>query len=128
MKISLVFPGQGSQFVGMGKDFCDSFNVAKDVFSQLDSSLNRPLSSIVFSGSEDELRNTINSQPSIMATSLAIYSTIVEEGLLEKDSIKCVAGHSLGEYSALVANESLSLKDSINVDNLLIFIISSLIK
>ena len=115
MKISLIFPGQGSQFVGMGKDFYDSFTVAKDVYSELDNSLERPLSKVIFSGPEEELRNTINSQPSIMATSLAIYSTIVEEGLLEKDSIKCVAGHSLGEYSALVVNESLSIKDSIKL-------------
>jgi len=115
MKISLIFPGQGSQFVGMGKDFYDSFAVAKDIYSELDSSLNRPLSDIIFSGSEDELRNTINSQPSIMATSIAIFNTIIEEGLIAKDSIKCVAGHSLGEYSALVVNESLSVKDSIKL-------------
>ena len=115
MKISLIFPGQGSQFVGMGKDFYDSFIVAKDVYSQLDSSLDRSLSKIIFSGPEDELTNTINSQPSIMATSIAIYSTIIEEGLIEKELIKFVAGHSLGEYSALVVNESISLIDSIKL-------------
>ena len=115
MKISLIFPGQGSQLVGMGKDFYDSFDVAKDVFLQLDSFLNRPLSDIIFSGPEDELRNTINSQPSIMATSIAIYSAIVEEDLINKDLIKCVAGHSLGEYSALVVNESISIIDSIRL-------------
>ena len=115
MKISLIFPGQGSQFVGMGKDFYDSFVVAKDVYSQLDSSLDRSLSKIIFSGPEDELTNTINSQPSIMATSIAIYNTIVEEGLIEKELIKFVAGHSLGEYSALVVNESISLIDSIKL-------------
>ena len=115
MKISLIFPGQGSQFIGMGKDFNDLFPLAKNIYSELDSVLGRSLSNIIFSGSEDELRNTIHSQPSIMATSVAIYKTIIEEGLIEKDSIKCVAGHSLGEYSALVANESLSLKDSIKL-------------
>ena len=115
MKISLIFPGQGSQFVGMGKDFYDSFVVAKEVFSQLDCFLNRPLKDIIFSGSENELRKTINSQPSIMATSIAIYKTIVEENLIDRYSIKCVAGHSLGEYSALVANESISIKDSIRL-------------
>ena len=115
MQISLVFPGQGSQFVGMGKDFYDSFVVAKEVFSQLDCFLNRPLKDIIFSGSENELRKTINSQPSIMATSIAIYKTIVEENLIDRYSIKCVAGHSLGEYSALVANESISIKDSIRL-------------
>jgi len=115
MKISLIFPGQGSQLVGMGKDFYDSFDVAKDVFLQLDSFLNRPLSDTIFSGPEDELRNTINSQPSIMATSIAIYSAIVEEDLINKDLIKCVAGHSLGEYSALVVNESISIIDSIRL-------------
>ena len=115
MKISLIFPGQGSQYVGMGKDFSNSFVVAKDVYSELDVSLGRPLSEIIFSGSEEELTNTINSQPSIMATSIAIYRTIIEEGLINKDLIKCVAGHSLGEYSALVVNESLSIKDSIKL-------------
>ena len=115
MQISLIFPGQGSQFVGMGKDFYDSFVVAKEVFSQLDCFLNRPLKDIIFSGSENELRKTINSQPSIMATSIAIYKTIVEENLIDRYSIKCVAGHSLGEYSALVANESISIKDSIRL-------------
>ncbi len=115
MKISLIFPGQGSQFVGMGKDFYDSFNTAKDVYSELDNTLNRPLSEIIFSGSEDELRNTINSQPSIMATSIAIYNTIMKEGLIDKDLIKCVAGHSLGEYSSLVVNESLSVEDSVKL-------------
>ena len=115
MKISLIFPGQGSQFIGMGKDFSDSFTVAKDIYSELDDSLGRSLSEIIFSGSEEELVNTINSQPSIMATSIAIYKTIIEEGLINKNSIKCVAGHSLGEYSALVVNESISVKDSIKL-------------
>jgi len=115
MKISLIFPGQGSQFIGMGKDFYDSFTAAKDVFSQLDDTLNRSLSSIIFSGPEQELSNTVNSQPSIMATSVAIYNTIIEENLIDRNLIKCVAGHSLGEYSALVINESLSIKDSIRL-------------
>ena len=115
MKISLIFPGQGSQFIGMGKDFYSSFPVARDVFFKLDSKLNRPLSNIIFSGSEDDLSNTINSQPSIMATSIAIYETIISEGLISKNSIHCVAGHSLGEYSALVVNESISLQDSIKL-------------
>ena len=115
MKISLIFPGQGSQFVGMGKDFYNSFKTAKDVYSELDNTLNRALSEIVFSGPEDELRNTINSQPSIMATSIAIYNTIMKEGLIDKNLIKCVAGHSLGEYSSLVVNESLSVEDSVKL-------------
>ena len=115
MKIALIFPGQGSQFVGMGKDFYNSFSVAKNVYLELDNSLGRHLSDIIFSGSEDELMNTVNSQPSIMVTSIAIYSSIVEEGLIDKNLVKCVAGHSLGEYSALVVNESLSIKDSIKL-------------
>ncbi len=115
MQISLIFPGQGSQVVGMGKDFYSSFTIAKDVFSELDETLNRSLSSIVFAGSEEELSNTVNSQPSIMATSLAMYKTIIEEGIINKNLIKCVAGHSLGEYSALVVNQSLSIKDSVKL-------------
>ena len=115
MKISLIFPGQGSQFVGMGKDFYNSFNTAKDTFVKLDDTLRRPLSNVIFSGAEEELSNTINSQPSIMSTSIAIYNVIIEEGFVDKSSISCVAGHSLGEYSALVANESLTIEDSIKL-------------
>ena len=115
MKISLVFPGQGSQFVGMGKDFYDSFRCAKETIQSLDEILGRPLSKMIFSGDENDLAKTINSQPSIMAVSIAIYNTIISEGLINKDSISCVAGHSLGEYSALVANESISTKDSIKL-------------
>ena len=115
MKISLIFPGQGSQFVGMGKDFYNSFNTAKDTFVKLDDTLRRPLSNVIFSGAEEELSNTINSQPSIMSTSIAIYNVIIEEGFVDKSSISCVAGHSLGEYSALVVNESLTIEDSIKL-------------
>ena len=115
MKISLIFPGQGSQFVGMGKDFYNSFNTVKDTFAKLDDTLRRPLSNVIFSGAEEELSNTINSQPSIMSTSIAIYNVIIEEGFVDKSSISCVAGHSLGEYSALVVNESLTIEDSIKL-------------
>ena len=115
MKISLIFPGQGSQFVGMGKDFYNSFNTAKDTFVKLDDTLRRPLSNVIFSGAEEELSNTINSQPSIMSTSIAIYNVIIEEGFVDKSSISCVAGHSLGEYSALVVNESITIEDSIKL-------------
>ena len=115
MKISLIFPGQGSQFVGMGKDFYNSFNTVKDTFAKLDDTLRRPLSNVIFSGAEEELSNTINSQPSIMSTSIAIYNVIIEEGFVDKSSIGCVAGHSLGEYSALVVNESLTIEDSIKL-------------
>ena len=115
MKISLIFPGQGSQFVGMGKDFYNSFNTVKDTFAKLDDTLRRPLSNVIFSGAEEELSNTINSQPSIMSTSIAIYNVIIEEGFVDKSSISCVAGHSLGEYSALVVNESITIEDSIKL-------------
>tara|TARA_B100001029_G_scaffold38442_1_gene29633 strand:+ start:896 stop:1837 length:942 start_codon:yes stop_codon:yes gene_type:complete len=115
MKISLIFPGQGSQIVGMGKDFYNSFNTAKETFVKLDDTLNRPLSNLIFSGDEKELSNTVNSQPAIMATSIAIFRSIIEEKEISKDSIQCVAGHSLGEYSALVANGSISVEDSIKL-------------
>tara|TARA_B100000579_G_scaffold433071_1_gene451146 strand:+ start:1104 stop:2030 length:927 start_codon:yes stop_codon:yes gene_type:complete len=115
MKIALVFPGQGSQIVGMCSDFYNLYGSAKEVFNILDDRLNRPLSSLIFSGSKDELNNTINAQPSIMAASIAVYNAIIEEGLIKKDDIKCVAGHSLGEYSALVANKSISIEDSIDL-------------
>ena len=115
MKIALIFPGQGSQFVGMGKDFCDKFDAARSIYRELDKILNRKLSNLIFNGNEEELSNTTNSQPSIMATSIAIYQVLITHDLLNHDLITCVAGHSLGEYSALVANKSLSFADSVKL-------------
>ena len=112
MTIALLFPGQGSQFIGMGKDFYDQYESAKSVYNELDLALNRPLSDLIFEGSNIDISLTTNSQPSIMATSIAIFRTIQAEKLIDTNNIKFVAGHSLGEYSSLVVNESLEFSDA----------------
>lgn len=115
MKTALIFPGQGSQFVGMGKDFYSKYDVSRDIYQRLDFTLGRNLSELIFSGDENELLQTQNSQPSIMATSIAIYEALVYEKLLNSQSYNYVAGHSLGEYSALVINQSLQFEDSVKL-------------
>ena len=115
MTIALLFPGQGSQFIGMGKDFYDQYDSAKSVYNELDLALNRPLSDLIFNGSDIDISLTTNSQPAIMATSIAIFRTIQAEKLTDTNNIKYVAGHSLGEYSSLVANESLEFSDAVKL-------------
>ena len=115
MSLALLFPGQGSQFIGMGKDFSSEFTVANQIFSELDSILDRPLSQIAFDGSIEELTLTTNSQPAIMATSIAILETIKHAKLINFKDVKAVAGHSLGEYSALVAANSILFSSSVKL-------------
>ena len=115
MNVALIFPGQGSQYVGMGQDFFDNSDDSKLVFQNLDEIMGKKLSSVIFSGSEEELSKTTNSQPAIMSVSIAILKEINARGLLNNKKIHSVAGHSLGEYSALVANNSLSFKDSLKL-------------
>ena len=113
MKIAFVFPGQGSQTVGMGKEFYDNFSSARQVFEEVDDALNQKLSAIIFNGPTDELTLTANAQPAIMATSIAILRTLQHEtGKKIIDLCQYVAGHSLGEYTALCAAEAISLKDT----------------
>ena len=115
MTIALLFPGQGSQFIGMGKDFYDRYESAKSVYNELDLALNRPLSDLIFNGSDIDISLTTNSQPAIMATSIAIFRTIQAEKLTDTNNIKMVAGHSLGEYSALASAGSLSFSDTLKI-------------
>lgn len=111
MKKSLVFPGQGSQKVGMGKEFFDNFKVAKEVFNIVDDSLSQYLSKMIFEGPLDELTLTENAQPAIMTVSIAILEVLKKEfGFDIKKSNFC-AGHSLGEYTALAATSCLGLRD-----------------
>jgi [acyl-carrier-protein] S-malonyltransferase len=102
MKVAYVFPGQGAQWVGMGRDLYQNFDSAKTVFEQADETLGFPLSRLCFDGPEDELRQTINAQPAIVTVSFACLeaSRSVNAGL---PSASFVAGHSLGEYTALAA-------------------------
>ena len=115
MKTALIFPGQGSQYIGMGHDFYSNYEVSRKIYHILDKVVERNLSKLIFFGKEEELLQTQNSQPSIMATSIAIYEALVYEKLINNESFHCVAGHSLGEYSALVVNRSLNFKDSVKL-------------
>jgi [acyl-carrier-protein] S-malonyltransferase len=111
----LIFPGQGSQYVGMGKQVYDNFQIAKDVFNEVDDALNFKLSKIIFEGPEEELKITSNTQPALMATSIAIFRVLEMERGLDVSKCKFVAGHSLGEYSALCAAGAISLYDTAKI-------------
>lgn len=113
MVCAFVFPGQGSQFVGMGKDLANAFSVARLVFEEVDERLKQHLSHLMFEGPEDVLTLTENAQPALMAASMAVLRVLeIEGGLDIKKHAKFVAGHSLGEYSALCAARSFSLADA----------------
>ena len=110
---ALLFPGQGSQFVGMGKDFFNSFDLVKKIFNEADQKLNYKLSKIILEGPENELKLTKNTQPAILTISYSIFKLIKEEFGIEVKDVKYFAGHSLGEYSALVSSGSLNFLDAI---------------
>ena len=107
-----VFPGQGSQFVGMGKDLCDQFAVAKQVFAEAEDALGVSLTKLCFSGPETDLQLTENTQPAILTMSIAALRVLEAETDLRP---KYVAGHSLGEYSALVAVGALAFRDAVRL-------------
>ena len=110
---AFVFPGQGSQKIGMGQDLADSFPAAKAVFDEVDDALGENFSALIFSGSEDDLKLTENTQPALMAVSLAVVRALEADfGIALKDHGGFVAGHSLGEYSALAAVGALSIADT----------------
>lgn len=111
MKRAFVFPGQGAQVIGMGRDLAEAFPVARAVFEEVDSALGEKLSALIWEGDIAELTLTANAQPALMATSLAAFHAMEAEGFgLENAAF--VAGHSLGEYSALCAAGALSLADT----------------
>ena len=112
---SLVFPGQGSQTIGMGKDFFESYDLVKDLFKQADDSLGATLSKIILEGPKDELDLTINTQPAIFLISYSIFQVMKREFNMDLDNAKYFAGHSLGEYSALCAAKYLSFSDTIKI-------------
>ena len=113
MSRAFVFPGQGSQAVGMGKDLADAFSVAREVFEEVDEALSQKLSTIMFEGPGDDLTLTENAQPALMAVSLAVARVLETEGNIKlADHCSMVAGHSLGEYSALAAMGAFSVADT----------------
>lgn len=112
MTRALVFPGQGSQFVGMGKSLADAEPAARAVFEEINDALSQNLSKIMWEGSDDDLRLTENAQPALMAVSLAVIRTLETGGAKVESYASHVAGHSLGEYSALAATGAFSLADT----------------
>lgn len=113
VKTAFIFPGQGSQAVGMGRDLFDNFLIAKEVFQEVDDSLNFNLSKVIFDGPADQLTLTQNTQPALMATSIAILRVITDQTKKSINELcQFVAGHSLGEYSALCAAGVISLRDT----------------
>jgi [acyl-carrier-protein] S-malonyltransferase len=113
MSIAFIFPGQGSQAVGMGAELAKAYAPARAVFAEIDEALGQSLSTLIWVGPENQLTLTENAQPALMAVSLAVIRVLeAEKGLSLKESVAFVAGHSLGEYSALAAAGSLSLADT----------------
>src|SRR5690242_470768 len=110
-KVAFLFPGQASQYPGMGKELAEKYSAARAVFEEADQALGLSLSRMCFEGTEDELKLTANTQPAILACSVAVYRVAAEKGL-QPDF---VAGHSLGEYSALVAAGSLKFADAVQL-------------
>jgi [acyl-carrier-protein] S-malonyltransferase len=112
MSIAFIFPGQGSQAVGMGAELAKAYSAARAVFAEVDEALSQNLSKIMWEGPEAELTLTKNAQPALMAVSLAAMRVLGEKGVTLPGTIAYVAGHSLGEYFALAAAGSLSLADT----------------
>jgi [acyl-carrier-protein] S-malonyltransferase len=113
MSVAFVFPGQGSQAVGMGKSLAANFTAARDVFDEVDAALGSKLSTIIFEGPADTLTLTENAQPALMAVSLAAFRVLEKEtGLRLASDAQFVAGHSLGEYSALAAAGAFTVADA----------------
>jgi [acyl-carrier-protein] S-malonyltransferase len=111
-KRAFTFPGQGSQAVGMGKDLAEAFPAARAVFDEVDSALGQKLSALMFDGPADTLQLTENAQPALMAVSMAVIRVLETQGVRVADAAAYVAGHSLGEYSALCAAGVFSLADT----------------
>ena len=112
---SVIFPGQGSQFVKMGKEFYDKFDFIKKLFKQADDTINFPLSKLILEGSKEELDLTINTQPAIFLISYGIFATVKKEFNINLNNAKYFAGHSLGEYSALSCAGYLNFTDTLKI-------------
>ena len=112
---SVIFPGQGSQMVGMGKEFYDKFDLVKNLFKEADETLNFPLSKLILEGPKEDLDLTANTQPAIFLISYAIFNVVKKEFNIDLHKAKYFAGHSLGEYSALSCAGYLSFSDTLKI-------------
>ena len=112
---SVIFPGQGSQIVGMGKEFYDKFNIVKNLFKEADETLNFSISKLILEGPKEELDLTVNTQPAIFLISYSIFSVVTKEFNIDLKKAKYFAGHSLGEYSALSCAGYLSFCDTLKI-------------
>ncbi|MSP10577.1 MAG: [acyl-carrier-protein] S-malonyltransferase [Pelagibacteraceae bacterium] len=112
---SVIFPGQGSQIIGMGKEFYDKFDLVKNLFKEADNVLQIPLSSIILDGPKTDLDLTINTQPAIFLISYAIFNVVKKEFNIELNKAKYFAGHSLGEYSALSCAGYLPFSETLKI-------------
>ena len=112
---SVIFPGQGSQMVGMGKEFFDRFDIVKNLFKEADDTLNFSISKLILEGPKDELNLTANTQPAIFIISYSIFNVIKKEFNIDLSKAKYFAGHSLGEYSALSCAGYLSFSDTLKI-------------
>ncbi len=112
---SVIFPGQGSQIVGMGKEFYDKFNIVKELFKQADDILNFSISNLILEGPKEELDLTVNTQPAIFLISYSIFNVVKNEFKLDLNKAKYFAGHSLGEYSALSCAGYLDFSDTLKI-------------
>ena len=110
-KIAFVFPGQASQYPGMGKELAEKYPAARAVFDEADEALGFSISQMCFAGGEEELKQTANTQPAILTCSVAVYRVLAEKGITPD----FVAGHSLGEYSGLVAAGALKFSDAVQL-------------
>lgn len=112
MKLAMIFPGQGSQNVGMGRELANQYSQSKAVFDEVDEALGEKLSDLIFEGSQEDLTLTTNAQPALMAVSIAALKALESTGFSLAKQVSYVAGHSLGEYSALCAAGALSISDT----------------
>lgn len=114
-KFAFIFPGQGSQFIGMGKDLADTYPAAKAVFDEVDEALGQDLSGLIWNGAEDDLKLTANTQPALMAVSVAAMRALETAHGIGAEKAAFIAGHSLGEYSALASAGAISVGDCARV-------------